>query len=203
VVSKKDRPAHGLTPKEIEDMEPGRNIVKAAVMLGVIFVLAVILGLLFKPQLESVGEWLVGEFGYIGIFITVLVMDTFIMPLSPDIVIFISIAGSMNPFWALLAMTAASIIGGHFGYLIGKFIGHRKIVRDIMGRNYYKGIYLAERYGMWAVVLGAFTPVPFSTTCWLAGIFELRYPEFLIAASYRIPRFLLWYLIIGFGFHII
>lgn len=196
-------PEHGLTPREIEDMEPRRNIIKAAVMLMLIFILSLVLSYLFKGELEAAGLWLVERLGFFGMFLTVLIMDTFIMPVSPDIVIFVSIAGDMNPLLALIAMISGSILGGNLGYLIGRYIGKTRSVRVMMGRNYNKGVYLASRYGMRAVVLGAFTPVPFSTTCWLAGMFQLRYVEFLIATTYRMPRFLLWYLIIGTGFNFI
>ncbi|MGA1822377.1 MAG: YqaA family protein [Thermoplasmatota archaeon] len=195
----KDRKIN-LTEKEKEDLEPRRNILKGILLLSVILMIAVLIRVLVGSQAEAAGRWIVEEFGYVGVFLSVLILDTLIQPISPDVVIFIAIAGDMNPLGALFTMATASMIAGHLGYLIGRFLGHRKFVQNMLGKNLDRGHYLAEKYGMGAVILGAVTPIPFSTVCWLAGMMEMKYSKFLVAVLYRIPRFLLWYLIIGLGF---
>lgn len=195
----KDRKIN-LTEREKKDLEPKRNILKAVLVLTLILIIAVLIRVLVGSQAEAVGRWVVDEFGYVGIFLSVLILDTMIQPISPDVVIFIAIAGEMNPLWALMTMATASMIGGNIGYLIGRFLGHRKFIQKMLGKNLDRGHYLAEKYGMGAVILGAMTPIPFSTVCWLAGMMELKYSHFIVAVLYRIPRFLLWYIIIGLGF---
>lgn len=189
-----------LTEREKRSLHPHRNIYKAVLILILFFLVSALMRITIADHMEDAGTWLVEEFGYPGIFVTVLIMDTFILPVTPDLVIFVSIAGEMDPFLAVASMSAASILGGNIGYFIGMFLGRREFVRRILGRNMIKGHYLSEKYGMGAVVLGALTPIPFSTVCWTAGLLRMDHRKFMAATTYRLPRFLLWYLIIGVGF---
>jgi len=63
-----------------------------------------------------------------------------------------------------------------------------------------RGRLLFSRYGLYAVILAAFTPIPFSTVCWIAGIFEMDRKLFFIGTLWRVPRFLLWFLVLGLGY---
>jgi membrane protein YqaA with SNARE-associated domain len=189
-----------LSAKEKKNLQFRRNIYKGIVILAAILLLTIVLRLTLAAPLETAGKWAVNSLGYPGIFITVLFIDTFIVPATPDIVIFLAIAGKMNPFWAITLMSTASVIGGNIGYFIGKYLGHLKIIQRILGKNLHRGHYLAQKYGIWTVILAAMTPIPFSTICWLAGILEMNYVYFLPASLFRIPRFIIWYYVIGLGF---
>ena len=56
------------------------------------------------------------------------------------------------------------------------------------------------KYGIWAVIVAAITPIPFSPVCWIAGMLEMDYKQFLVASLWRIPRFMIWYVIFSLGF---
>ena len=189
-----------LTRNEKRSLHPHRNIYKAILILILFFLISALLRITIADNMQTAGTWLVEEFGYPGIFVTVLLIDAFIVPLTPDLVIFVSVAGDMRPLIAVAFMSAASIIGGNIGYYIGRFLGHREFMRKFLGRKMKKGHYLTEKYGMGAVVLAALTPIPFSTICWTAGLLEMDHKKFVVATTYRLPRFLLWYLLIGIGF---
>jgi membrane protein YqaA with SNARE-associated domain len=191
---------HNLTEKEIADLQPKRFLVQSILGIGGFILLIIVLGILFKPYIEDVGRMMVEDMGYVGMFFATIVLDTFWLPASPDVLLLFSIAGDMDPMWTLITVMIGSIIGGHIAYFLGMWIGHRKFVKKVMGRNYDRGVYLAQRYGMWAVVLGAAAPPPFSLTCWFAGMFNLKYKLFLYATLWRIPKFLWTYLFIKVGF---
>ncbi len=58
---------------------------------------------------------------------------------------------------------------------------------------------LIRKYGGWAVVIAGLTPVPFSTVCWIAGLLELPPHTVLLATASRIPRIIIYYLLIQAG----
>lgn len=189
-----------LTSKEQRDVDPRSNLLRLAVFIAFLVLILVILRYTLGDYLEHYGEYLVERFGYLGMFGATLFMDTFIVPISPDIIIFVSIAGNVNTFWAIFTIALASMIAGNLGYLIGKFLGHREFVTTRLKKYEKKGKYLMKKYGLWAVIIGAMTPIPFSAICWLAGMLEMKYTHFLAGVLWRVPRFLLWYIIIGLGF---
>jgi len=197
-VEKSDPPLR-LTASERRDVDPGHNLLKGTLLLVLLLLLVILLRVTIKDQLEALFQGVLEEYGYPGIFVTVLIMDTLIVPASPDIVIFASIVGDLHVLTSLVLMCTASIIAGQLGYLIGRWLGQIRLVRKFIEPYYNRGHYIAERYGMWAVVAAAFFPIPYSTVSWLAGIFRMRYVEFLAATTWRIPRFLLWYMIIRVG----
>jgi membrane protein YqaA with SNARE-associated domain len=195
-----DVEAPELNPREKDEVDPRSNIVRLAIFVAAIVLLLLVLRYTLGDYLEYYGELLVERFGYGGMFAATLFMDTFIVPVSPDIIIFVSIAGNVNTFWAIFTIALASMIAGNLGYLIGKFLGNRKVVMKRLEKYERKGRYLMKKYGLWAVIVGAMTPIPFSAICWLAGILDMKYTHFLAGVLWRVPRFLLWYIIIGMGF---
>ena len=68
--------------------------------------------------------------------------------------------------------------------------------RVIHHREYYResGRRLIRRYGTWAVALAAFTPLPYSTISWLAGMLGVPPGKYALASLLRAPRFALYYL---------
>ncbi len=189
-----------LSLKEKGEMDPKNNLIRFILVCSIIILLLILLRYTLGDYMEQYGKELVDRFGYGGMFAATLIMDTFIMPISPDIIIFLSIAGHVNTFWAIFTITAASMLGGNIGYFIGRFLGNREFVTKRLGKYERKGRYLMKKYGLWAVIIGAMTPIPFSAICWLAGMLDMKYTHFLAGVSWRIPRFLLWYIIIGLGF---
>ncbi|MCJ8277901.1 MAG: VTT domain-containing protein, partial [Bdellovibrionales bacterium] len=82
---------------------------------------------------------------------------------------------------------------GVVGWLIGKKLQHLSFVKKFLAYfgDEHRGA--IKRFGFWMVVLGALTPLPFSLTCWLAGIFKLPFQTFIVACAFRIPRFVIYY----------
>ncbi|MBN1544212.1 VTT domain-containing protein [Candidatus Woesearchaeota archaeon] len=59
-----------------------------------------------------------------------------------------------------------------------------------------KGQELFSKYGVYAVAVGAMSPIPYSAVCWTAGIYRMSYFKFILASIItRLPRFFLMGLI--------
>ena len=99
----------------------------------------------------------------------------------------------------LALICIASVLGGLGGYYIGHKLKKRKWVIRLTSGFREKAEDLFHRYGRWAVVLAALTPIPFSTICWTAGIFNMKFEKFWPTTLFRIPRMILWYYLILLG----
>ncbi len=196
----RDIPAGQVSSKDERDVDPGRNIIKAALMVIASFLLMVVLRFTLKDLIEGTARDVAEHLSYPGMFLVTMAMDTLIDPFTPDIVLFLALSGDYDPFLSVLFISLGSIIGGHIGYQIGRSLGHTRFVRRVVGSYMGRGRLLFSRYGLYAVILAAFTPIPFSTVCWIAGIFEMDRKLFFIGTLWRVPRFLLWFLVLGLGY---
>ncbi len=149
-------------------------------------------------MLESLEIWargVVESYGYLGIFL-ISFSESVIQPIPPDPFIAGGSALGLNPLLAALVATIGSVLGGLTAHTLGLTFGE-PVARKLLGeRNYLKGEVFMSRYGIFAVLLGALTPVPYKVVCWLAGIFEMPRTAFLVASFVgRFPRFLIFALL--------
>jgi membrane protein YqaA with SNARE-associated domain len=189
-----------LTKEELDDVDIRKNLIRLGVAFLVILGIVVMLRFLLGDHIEAFAEVFVDKFGLVGIFVSTIILDSMVLGISPDIVLFVAIAGDVEPLGILLTISIASIIGGNIGYFIGRFLGHRKFIQKRIVKYERKGHYLMEKYGVWAVIVAAMTPIPFSTICWIAGMLEMKYSHFWAGVIWRIPRYLLWYIVFRVGF---
>lgn len=90
------------------------------------------------------------------------------------------------------ASAAGSVCGGSFAYAIGRFGGRPVLVklfgekRVIVVESYF------QRFGIWAVAVAGFTPLPYKLFSIVAGICELPFfPFFVVSLITRALRFYL------------
>ncbi len=167
-------------------------LVRAVLMLLFFIILYGFLYVLFRPQFDSAGRWLSGNLGYAGVFLFVYLVDTFIVPATGDIVFLFT--RDWNPWLLIPVISGASIIGGFCGFLIGSSLTHLHWVQKATEYYRERGHRLILRYGTWAVALAAFTPLPYSTISWIAGMLGISRRKYLLASLMRGPRFALYYI---------
>lgn len=96
-------------------------------------------------------------------------------------------------------MCVSSILGGFSGYIIGLKLNKLKFVRDFTYSYRDMGSHLIKKYGVWAIVIAGLTPVPYSTVSWIAGMLRLKPTSYLLGSLSRIPRIIIYYLLIKAG----
>ena len=89
-----------------------------------------------------------------------------------------------------------STIAGFTGYFLGKYVASQPWVPRFLLNFATQNKDYVEKYGVWAVALGALTPFPFSITCWSAGFLRLNFRAFALGALARFPRIIAYYWII-------
>ncbi len=177
--------------KKIFQKQLLRGLLFLLLLVGLIFIVA----LIFKPQIDQLANWMIDHFGFMGLSASVFIADLIISPIPPDAALYLIGQSTMHEQWVLwvplLGLVSAG--AGLCGWMIGKRLQHVRFFRRITVtyRREHKG--QIKRFGFWMVVIGALTPLPFSLTCWLAGIFKLPLQTFVLAALVRVPRFVLYY----------
>ncbi|NCB00547.1 MAG: DedA family protein [Spirochaetia bacterium] len=179
-----------------------KNIVKKAIVLISVFLLFFILLFFFlKPQMQFLAMWITETLGYQGVFLYTLIVDMFILPLTVDLIF--PFVTHYNTVEVLFVISIASAIGGMGGYLIGRLLGHLKIIRIFTSGFTHDGEHLIRKYGVWAVVIAAITPIPFSTICWMSGMVKVPFWYVALATLARFPRMILYYAAVQAGLMII
>jgi membrane protein YqaA with SNARE-associated domain len=89
----------------------------------------------------------------------------------------------------LTYLTLISYAAGVIGYYIGHFFSKTAVYQKINDRYLKQYDRQLKKFGLYIVLVGAVTPVPFSATCMLAGSVNLPIRDFLLICISRIIRF--------------
>jgi membrane protein YqaA with SNARE-associated domain len=89
----------------------------------------------------------------------------------------------------LTYLTLISYVAGVLGYYIGYFFSKTAVYQKISDRYLKQYDQQLKKFGIYIVLVGAITPVPFSATCMLAGSVNIPIKDFLLICISRILRF--------------
>jgi len=89
----------------------------------------------------------------------------------------------------LTYLTVISYAAGVIGYYIGHFFSRTPLYVHIHQRYLKQYDRKLQIYGLYLVLVGAITPLPFSATCMLAGSVHSPIDKFLLVCIARIIRF--------------
>jgi membrane protein YqaA with SNARE-associated domain len=107
----------------------------------------------------------------------------FIIPVDPLLILFCVEHRKRSFFFATLA-TAASVVGGVFGYMIGYVlwdtVGAKLVSLLLSPETFELAVLRYKLYQAWAVLLGAFTPIPYKAVTISAGFCKLPLIPFII-----------------------
>ncbi len=181
------------------------NLVRGAVALGVLIVGLAIVGKYFEEQLLFVTTSAYSRLGFAGLASILLVTDSFISPVPPDLLLIVIAESDLAASWwvAVPALGVLSSGAGLLGWAVSRRVGSTRLPQLVFGRFQRHNAALVERYGTLAVALGALTPIPFSVTCWTAGMFQLPFNRIAWVTLLRIPRFVGYYLLIAWSVHLL
>jgi membrane protein YqaA with SNARE-associated domain len=122
----------------------------------------------------------VQAYGLSGAFI-IAVLESFIFPVPTAVFIAPFTALGVDPLVITLVATTGSVIGAAIGYYLGLKLG--KPAANRLFKKYMPRIdQWYERWGVWAVFIAAFSPIPFKVFTWTSGICRLHFKKFMLAA---------------------
>lgn len=149
---------------------------------------------------DQIAKNLYQKMGNIGIFLFVYLVDTFIVPMTVDVIY--PLVTSWSPWKIMLVLGTASFFGGVSGYWIGRLLSHVKVINNFIEKLVGSHKEFIEVHGAWAVVLGAISPLPYSTICWAAGIAKVDNRKILLACLARYLRMIVYYYILIGGLNL-
>jgi len=108
-------------------------------------------------------------------------------PIPPDVMLApMSLARVDRAWWYALIATVASVLGGLLGYTIGVF-AFESIEPWLQGSPKYWDAYLLAKqwfneWGVWAVLLAGFSPIPYKVFTISAGVISMSLLPFILAS---------------------
>lgn len=183
--------------------DEGRIRWGVVIPLGLIPIVLIFLGFFLTVKFigpdryQDVVGWVDERFGMVGIFLYVFIVDTLILPLSPDFVF--PIVAGMPWYEVIPVIGAASALGGIVSYFIGRGLAKVPVVDRLVGKAEAKWGKYIRRYGILFVVLSTLTPLPYSTVCIAAGAVKLSARKVIPCCFLRIVRMALYYFLFRSG----
>lgn len=151
-----------------------------------------LIGLLDRPRnwMRQLYAWVVGwaekksaERALAGLSFA----ESSFFPIPPDPLL-IALVTAKPKKWLRLATitTAASVVGGAFGYLIGAALQETigKLIIDAYGlqSEFVRVGELYDAYTVLVVIIAGFTPIPYKLFSITAGVFAVNFPLFVVAS---------------------
>lgn len=122
----------------------------------------------------------------LALFIIAFAESSF-FPIPPDVLLLaLAFARPRRAFRYALICTAGSVLGGAFGYVLGRYLLRFAAVEAVqwigLGDQFAAAGALYQRWDVWAVGVAAFTFIPYKVFTILAGFFYLDFWRFLVAS---------------------
>ena len=135
---------------------------------------------------RSLSHWML-DFADSDLAILILAISSFtesiFFPIPPDpLLIGIAVRQPENAIWLAALVTVSSVAGAFVGHWLGKRFG-RPILRRIVSEKKIAAVEgMFSKYGAWAILVAAFTPIPYKVFTITAGMLGMDRRSFIIAS---------------------
>lgn len=129
-------------------------------------------------------KWSVLPLAPLALFLNA-VGEAIFFPVPPDLLLIAMCMGAgRSPLCFVFALitTAGSVTGGVIGYFLGLKGGRPLALRLFSHKKVAAGDALYARYGVWAVAIAGFTPVPYCIFTVLSGVLRLKLHKFVLVS---------------------
>lgn len=124
-----------------------------------------------------------GAYGLLGLFVLAFAESSF-FPVPPDVLLIaFSLANPRNAFVFAFVATIGSVLGGLFGYWLGRKFGEPLLLRFAKQSTIDHAQKVYNELGAWAVFAAGFSPIPYKVFTILSGIMNLDLKKFVIAST--------------------
>ena len=107
--------------------------------------------------------------------------ESIILPLPCDLVLMaLATLKPENSLWYGALTTVGSVAGAMVGYLIGKKGGRPVLARLFSADKIAKLESYFDRYGVWAIFVAGFTPIPYKVFTIASGVARYRFDLFVL-----------------------
>jgi len=176
-----------------------RMVVQTVLTAALLFAAIASLGAAFRPQIELLATWLVTRSGYAGMFLGSFLSDVCMFPIPPQFYMLVAVAAGAPQLPSIASCCAGSVLAAWLAYPIAGRLARVPWLLRRLEATRPRVDPLFERWGYWAVAVGAMSPVPFSWLCYLAGLYRVPFRYYGVFVLFRIPRLLVFYAVIRAG----
>ncbi len=144
-----------------------KNLLKALAGILIIIIAMSALGFWLEDEMEIATNWVVDRIGFAGLCVILFITDTLVTPFPPDILLVVIAKSDLAERWLtyVLILGLVSVVAGMLGWCLGRWLRHLKFFQRLFGQFNEEQRTFIGKYGFWAIVLGAATPLPYSVTC--------------------------------------
>ena len=109
--------------------------------------------------------------------------ESIIFPIPVDVLLMpMSLLNPSMAIWFAVVSMVASVLGGIAGYWIGLRFGRPILHKFVSPSKADDAERLFNKYGAWAVVVAAITPIPYKVFTISAGVLNLELKKFVLAS---------------------
>ena len=135
---------------------------------------------------DRIFEWIdqIAASPHPGMWLFILAFaESSFFPIPPDVLLItLGVADPEKAIWYGLVCSAASVLGGAFGYLIGLFGGRPLLYRFFNHTKVAAVERLYDRYNAWATGIAGLTPIPYKVFTIGGGAFKIDFKVFMLAS---------------------
>ncbi|MDM7460990.1 MAG: YqaA family protein [bacterium] len=130
--------------------------------------------------MQALKEWALGliqQYGLAGLFGVAFIESSF-FPVPPDVLVIALLLApdAPSPLWVALVCTVGSVLGAGFGWLVGAYGGYPILHRMFKAEKVQAVERLYNRYGVYTILIAAFTPIPYKVFTIASGVFRFNLP---------------------------
>ena len=136
---------------------------------------------------HRLSDWVVG-FAESDWAVLILAVNSFteaiFFPVPPDVLLIaIAVLEPERALWLAGIVAVSSVAGAVVGHWLGRRWGRPLLHRLVSPAKTETVERLFRKYGVWAILLAAFSPVPYKVFAILAGVLELDRRSFILASA--------------------
>ena len=188
-----------VSPSSVSQPSLGKLALRWCLALGLLLVIAFLLGRWLRPELETTGRAFVERFGLAGMALGTFLADGLHFPVPPQFYMLLAIANGGPQLPPLAAISAASLCAGAFGYTMASKVGHLPWVARVFARSGRAASDIYAKHGYRVILLASLTPIAFSMLCYTAGLCRLPKRAFALIALLRLPKLVAYYYLVRLG----
>ena len=109
--------------------------------------------------------------------------ESIIFPIPVDVLLVpMSLLNPSMAIWFGVVSMVASVLGGVIGYWLGHRLGRPALRIFVSSSKSDRAERLFDKYGAWAVLAAAVTPIPYKVFTIIAGVLNLELKKFVLAS---------------------
>jgi membrane protein YqaA with SNARE-associated domain len=159
--------------------------------LIIFWVIVLVLAFLIFKNIEFIKDkigYLILLFGYPAVLVLAGLADALEQPIGPEVPGVLAILFGLNPFIVLLLAFLGSTVGSLTSLYVGKRFLTSRIVSFCSTKEHLNLCKMFHKYGRVILTVAAISPLPYVTTCWLSGAFQMHLKDFFLFGIF--PRLL-------------